>query len=98
MGCLLETSVMHAACEGRREGRLVCQGDVQLYLDDCGKESLGRLLDVSSNGFRATHTVADLRPGRDVRFIHLFFVGMARVVWTKDVGGRAQSGFQILRG
>lgn len=88
---------MHAACENRREERVVCQGDVQLYFDDSGKESLAKLLDVSSNGFRATHTHPDLRPGREVRFQHLFFVGKARVVWTNEVAGLTQSGFQILR-
>jgi PilZ domain len=89
---------MHAACEGRREARVVCQGDVQLYFDNGGQESQAKLLDVSSNGFCATHTHPDLQPGREVRFSHLFFVGKARVVWTNVVAGRTQSGFQILRG
>src|SRR5438270_3131062 len=96
-GVSVGKSTMHAACEGRGERRVVCQGDVQLYFDDCGKESLAKLLDVSSNGFRATHTVPDLRPGRQVRFNHLFFVGIARVVWTEEIGGLTQSGFQVLR-
>ena len=70
---------------------------VKGYFDNGGQESQAKLLDVSSNGFCATHSHPDLQPGREVRFIHLFFVGIARVVWTKGAGGRTQSGFQILR-
>ncbi|HYL39012.1 MAG TPA: hypothetical protein VEV17_24055 [Bryobacteraceae bacterium] len=56
------------------------------------------MIDVSSDGFRAQHTVPDLQPGLEVRFQHRFFVGRARVMWTTLVGGRTQSGFQIVRG
>lgn len=56
------------------------------------------MIDVSSNGFRAAHTVPDLHPGLEVRFQHRFFTGRARVMWTTLVGGRTQSGFMIVRG
>jgi hypothetical protein len=89
---------MLVARDLRNEARDICRGNVHLCMDDSGTESRAELLDVSSNGFRAQHSVPELQPGREVRFQHRFFVGRAKVVWTAAVGGHTQSGFQVLRG
>jgi hypothetical protein len=83
--------------EGRREVRSVCQGDVRLYADQPEVALVAQMLDVSNNGFRAQHRYRELTPGREVRFEHQFFVGKARVVWTQEIAGKVQSGFQVLR-
>ncbi len=86
---------MLAVRESRVESRVVCQGAVRLFA--AGVEVPGRMLDVSERGFRASHECPDFAPGMEIRFQHQFFVGMARVVWTREVGAEVQSGFQILR-
>jgi PilZ domain len=87
---------MQVACELRGEDREICQGQVQLRLDD--SEFPAELVDVSSNGFRVRHSDPRLQPGLEVRFQHLIFAGRAKVIWTALVGGQTQSGFQIVRG
>lgn len=88
---------MLAVVESRREPRIICEGEVDLYADD-GQRLRAQLLDVSNNGFRAKYTSPDLAPGREFRFRHRFFVGNARVMWTRPVAGCTQSGFQVVRG
>jgi hypothetical protein len=88
---------MRVAHDLRSETREFCQGNVQLSMDDSGYESRGEMLDVSSNGFRARHSLPDLQPGLEVRFQHRIFVGRAKVVWTALIGGHTQSGFQIVQ-
>ena len=87
---------MRVARDRRRYARTFSRGQVHLCIDD--SESRGEMIDVSSDGFRAQHSVPDLQPGREVRFQHRLFVGRARVMWTLLVGGHTQSGFQIVRG
>jgi hypothetical protein len=84
--------------EHRSEPRTICEGDVRLYADGLSGELMARLLDVSNNGFRAMHSSPDVTPGREFDFRHRFFVGRARVVWTRPYAGSTQSGFQVLRG
>jgi hypothetical protein len=84
--------------EGRSEPRVICDGDVHLYRVDGDQQLLARLLDVSNNGFRAMHSTPDLPPGREFQFRHRFFVGRARVVWTRAIAGHTESGFQVVRG
>ena len=87
----------HAAAEFRSEPRRVCTGEVCFFHDGPpATESFGTLVDVSSHGFRATHS-ASLQFGSEVRFRHVLFVGRARLVWTRAIFEKAESGFQILR-
>ncbi len=88
---------MLAAIESRSEPRIICEGEVQLYADGSGQALRAQLLDVSNNGFRACYNSPDLAPGSEFRFRHRFFVGKARVVWTRPVAGSTQSGFQVVR-
>ena len=82
--------------EIRREPRFVCQGAVRLYFDN-DQNFLGELVDVSNLGFRVAHHQPDVPPGSEMRFEHKFFVGKAKVVWTRPVAGRIETGFQIVR-
>jgi hypothetical protein len=89
---------MRVARDRRWQARSFSRGHVHLCVGDSLNESRGEMIDVSSDGFRAQHSVPDLQPGLEVRFEHRLFVGRARVMWTLLVGGHTQSGFQIVRG
>jgi hypothetical protein len=54
------------------------------------------LLDISANGFRASHGHAELAPGTEVR-LRSPYTGevLARVVWTAIVNERIESGFYM---
>lgn len=82
--------------ELRRSERVVCHGQVRLSDGDRGRETIGEMVDVSAGGFRVCHDDPDLRPGTEIRFEHLFFVGRAKVVWTDRLAGRLHSGLQVL--
>ena len=82
----------------RSEARVICSGEVQLQLKGSESAVIAKLVDVSTNGFRATHQNADFEPGQVVRFQSIFFAGHARVVWTQERVGQVHSGFQIVRG
>jgi len=56
----------------------------------------GELVDVSSSGFRAAHRLADLDKGQEILFRHGRGSGHAKVMWTRIVGGEAESGFLVL--
>jgi len=90
---------MPQACyQKRSEERTVCAGEVCLSLDGPPPlETRGQLVDVSSHGFRAIHH-KPLLSGTEVRFQHKLFVGRARVVWTRTILEKSESGFQVLRG
>ncbi len=55
----------------------------------------GRLVDVSSSGFRMSHGYTALESGQTVEFSHLEATGRARVVWTRISGERVESGFLV---
>jgi hypothetical protein len=84
--------------ENRREPRSFCDGEVRLVLDDPdAREIVGEMVDVSNQGFRASHRDWGIAFGREVRFTHRFFRGRARVVWSRALDGLIESGFAILR-
>jgi cold shock CspA family protein len=56
----------------------------------------GHLVDIANRGFRARHKARGLEPGQQVEFEIAGFPGRARVVWTRIVGERVESGFLIL--
>lgn len=83
----------------RREPRREANGPVILRVQGEGPdEERARLLDIARSGFRARHTLPGLRPGQIVDFQIAGYPGRARVVWTRIVGKRVESGFLILTG
>lgn len=83
--------------ENRRESRTLCKGKVRFFLEGSYSASHGELIDVSNNGFRAAHNLESLNPGVEVEFVHTFFRGKARVMWSRADGGQVESGFLIIR-
>jgi len=84
--------------ERRREDRLPASGPVRLALLDAvpSKQLEGRLVDVSRNGFRASHGFAGLTSGQEVQFEYKGRRGKARVAWTRVAAGEVESGFFVL--
>ncbi len=81
--------------EKRREPRRPAGGAVSFRLAD-GSTVLGKLLDASAHGFRASHSVQSLASGQDVDFEHSSASGRARVVWNRIASGSVESGFFVL--
>jgi len=89
--------------EQRREPRQSGAGDVLFLL--AGSEGSpgrtevrGQLLDRSPSGFRAEHGFPGLTCGQIVEFrINGSARSRARVVWTRIMGARVETGFFILR-
>ncbi len=93
----------HAEClraqvlERRRNQRTRIDGEVVLLFDDPDPiEVRGRLVDLSSDGFRATHHHKALHTGQQVAFCHSFAQGSAQVVWTMVLGDRIETGFLVI--
>jgi hypothetical protein len=86
--------------EQRLETRRPAEGDVRLVLGEGGAgsdEVRGTLLDRSANGFRAQHDCPGLTCGQIVQFrLSASSQGQARVVWTRILGNRVETGFLIL--
>ena len=83
--------------EVRRETRVSIQGEVLLYPREISGYIVGRLLDISKNGFRVEHSYESIPPGREIGFKHMYAQGTARVAWTQRVGGYIQCGCEIVR-
>jgi hypothetical protein len=88
--------------EQRREPRRAAGGEVVFLFDEslpeiCPGEVRAKLLDCSASGFRAQHDCAQLTCGQIVKFRLTKSKGLARVVWTRILGDRVESGFLILR-
>ena len=56
----------------------------------------GRLVDLSTGGFRMAHSSSDLLRGQVVEFSHAEAKGSARVVWNRILENRIETGFLIL--
>ena len=83
--------------EQRREQREPVAGEVSLFLENgASLEFQGHLLDVSQNGFRASHTNTALSTGKRVRFRHSRREGHALVMWNRILPSHIESGFLIL--
>ena len=84
--------------ERRREQRTAAAGRVEMVLRDPLPENIeGELVDISPDGFRASHVHSGLRLGHEVRFHHPSGEGRARVMWTRILSGRVETGFLVLR-
>ena len=55
-----------------------------------------RLVNISDSGFRAHHNIQTLPPGQEMEFSYNGTSGRARVIWTRVVGAKAESGFLVL--
>jgi len=88
--------VGEAVAQRRKEPRAPTVGEVRLWLGTFQPiEIRGRLVDVSSSGFRVVHHHAALCAGQEVRFSHIF-AGRARVAWNRVLPHQVESGFFIL--
>jgi hypothetical protein len=56
----------------------------------------GKLMDVSSSGFRMAHDCSSLRSGQLVEFTHLEAKGQAQVIWTRILGEGVETGFLVV--
>ena len=89
--------------EQRREPRQSGAGEVRFLIAVSGAntgltEIHGQVLDRSASGFRAEHGFAGLTCGQIVEFrINGSAKRQARVVWTRIMGARVETGFFILR-
>jgi hypothetical protein len=83
--------------ERRSEPRRPASGPVALRLNGRLLATVpGLLLDIADSGFRARHASSALVPGEVVDFEFAGGEGRARVIWTRILGERVESGFLIL--
>ena len=82
----------------RRESRRPADGEVQLWSDSEPLRISARLLDISRQGFRAAHSYAAIAAGQELSYCHPLSAGRARVVWSRVLNGRVESGFFVLPG
>jgi hypothetical protein len=87
----------------RKEERYSTTGSVRLILDQDGGEAVeGRLVDVSTSGFRAMHGSQELNPGRVIRFDYeasefgMRKSGWARVIWSRVQNEMVESGCYVV--
>jgi len=99
----MESGAAARRIEQRAEPRHSAQGEVWFGFGESGltnglaKNIRGKLLDRSINGFRAEHDCIELTSGQLVRFRLTASVGgKARVIWTRILGDRVETGFLIL--
>lgn len=82
----------------RKEPRFVCRGDVRITATEPSLRQIdAELLDISNHGFRTSYSAEMLSPGTEVSFHHRFFQGKARVMWSRHLPDRNESGCMVLR-
>jgi len=85
------------AHDRRSEPRHAASERVQLSFDDPSPTVVeAKLIEDSSNGFRAVHDSKALCPGIEVQYQRAGAIGRARVIWTHVLNQRRVSGFLIL--
>ena len=85
-----------SVAEQRRETRRKGHGNVLVRSESPGSRDVqGRLVDVSTSGFRMAHDCSALTAGQYVAFAHVEARGRARVVWTRILDGSVESGFVV---
>lgn len=84
--------------EKRREERRPAEGGVRVrFADPQAIEIQGRLMDVSTSGFRMAHDYTPLTAGQVVQFSHVEASGEARAVWTRITAESVETGFFVVR-
>jgi hypothetical protein len=82
--------------ERRSETRRPASGDVTLsFADPMPVTVSGKLIDVSTGGFRAAHGCSAIRAGMDIEFSYAARSGKARVAWNRVTGDAIESGFVL---
>ena len=81
----------------RREPRRSADGVVVVRFGQPPQEFRGRLMDVSTSGFRIAHEYVTLETGQTVEFSHPEADGKARVVWNRISGSGVESGFFVVK-
>jgi hypothetical protein len=82
--------------EKRREERRPANGSVSVQFSNPRIVKIeGRLMDVSSGGFRMSHEYTSLAAGQVVDFAHSEATGRARVMWNRIVERAVESGFLV---
>jgi hypothetical protein len=83
--------------EKRRESRRQISGSVRVHFSNPMLiEIKGRLIDISSSGFRMVHGYASLATGQVVDFKHTEATGRARVMWNRILEESVETGFLVL--
>jgi len=83
----------------RMEPRQPVSGEVRLRQTGLIAPAFaGRLVDMSATGFRAWHSCLTLGCGSRVAYESERGSGTACAVWTRIVGGEAETGFRIIPG
>lgn len=83
--------------EKRKETRRIASGTVRVrFTDPAPLEIDGKLMDLSSNGFRMKHESQSLRSGQMVEFVHIEANGHARVIWNRILDGGVETGFLVV--
>ena len=92
------TRVQSPVQDRRVEVRRVAEGDALVVPSDFGAHAVeGKLLDLSDQGFRIEYDKAPpLFSGQEVQFLLPQSSGLARVMWTRVLDGKAESGLRIL--
>jgi hypothetical protein len=85
--------------ERRQAKRHPATGRIEvLFADPVPTVIEGEVLDVSSSGFRLSHTSNQLVAGLDVQLRYEGHQYMARIIWTHIQNGQRFSGCMLLRG
>ncbi len=84
--------------ERRRKPRRAASGVIRLTIvGDDPLQFQGELVNISESGFRVRHHQTKLHAGQEVDFEHDRGQGSARVMWTRILGERVESGFVLIR-
>jgi PilZ domain-containing protein len=82
--------------EKRREERHAANGSVRVQFSNPRIVKIdGRLIDVSSGGFRMSHEYTSLAAGQVVDFTHAGATGRARVMWNRILESAVETGFLV---
>jgi hypothetical protein len=82
--------------EKRQEARRAASGAVRVTFTDPEPFAIdGRLMDISTSGFRMAHECVSLRSGQVVEFSHVEASGRARVMWNRIQAGGVETGFLV---
>jgi len=86
-----------AVLDRRAAGRQIADGEALVVPADFSMQPIsGQLVDASPQGFRITYEEPPLFSGQDVHFLLAQSEGQARVIWTRVMGSKVESGFLIL--